>query len=246
MWATINNRKSVWRYWPRWLACVLTVLACNGLAESQEPRPANSIEDTQQTTSHPLRFFQQDRTANGTHGNGDQQAAKSDKQVSLATLPIQQPSLNSQSNNRDLADRSAKSTTRAMTTILSALAIVLGAFFLVVWLTRSTNQRRWSPLPKEAVQLLGRAPLAGRQWMQLIRVGNKLVMVSVNGNQVDTITEITDPEEVEQIVALCHRNRSSNIRQTFQQVLDQHRQRSSPDTAPLATKHDHSYFTSTG
>ena len=246
MWATINNRKSVWRYWPRWLICVLTVLACNGLAESQEPRQANPIGHTQQTTSHPLRFFQQDKTANRTHGNGDQQAAKSDKQASLATLPIQQPSLNSQSNNRDLADRSAKSTTRAMTTILSALAIVLGAFFLVVWLTRSTNQRRWSPLPKEAVQLLGRAPLAGRQWMQLIRVGNKLVMVSVNGNQVDTITEITDPEEVEQIVALCHRNRSSNIRQTFQQVLDQHRQRSSPDTVPLATKHDHSYFTSTG
>jgi flagellar biogenesis protein FliO len=246
MWVTINNQGSVWRYWPRWLACLLTVVACESLAESQEPRQANSISHTQQTGTHPLRFFQQDRTANHSHKNGEPETAKSGKQASLATLPIQQPSLNGQSNNRDLADRSAKSTTRAMTTILSALAIVLGVFFLVVWLTRSTNQRRWSPLPKEAVQLLGRAPLAGRQWMQLIRVGNKLVMVSVNGNQVDTITEITDPEEVEQIVALCHKNHSSHFRQTFQQVLDQHRQRSSPDTSLGSTEHDHSYFTSTG
>ena len=133
-----------------------------------------------------------------------------------------------------------------MTTILSALAIVLGAFFLVVWITRSTSQRRWSPLPKEAVQLLGRTPLAGRQWMQLIRVGNKLVMVSVNGHQVDTITEITDPEEVEQLVALCHKNQSNHFRQTFQQVLDQHRQRSASDTVSYPTQHDHSYFTSNG
>ncbi len=110
-----------------------------------------------------------------------------------------------------------------MTTVLSALFIVLAAFFLVVWLTRSANKRRWTALPTEAVQVLGRAPLAGRQWMQLVQVGNKLVMLSVNANQVDTITEITDSDEVERLVALCHQKQPNHLRQTFQQVLDQYR-----------------------
>jgi len=124
-----------------------------------------------------------------------------------------------------------------MTTVLSALFIVLAAFFLVVWLTRSANKRRWSPLPTEAVQVLGRAPLAGRQWMQLVQVGNKLVMLSVNANQVDTITEITDSDEVERLVALCHKKPSNHLRQTFQQVLDQYSE-SRGTKGSLSSLHD--------
>ena len=162
------------------------------------------------------------------------------------TLPIQQPSQDRTANSSDPMASSPRSATQAMTTILSALSIVLGAFFLVVWLTRSASKRRWSPLPSEAVQLLGRTPLAGRQWMQLIRVGNKLVMVSVNGNQVDTITEITDPEEVEHLVSLCHKNQSNQFRQTFQQVLNQHQQNDPNEASSRSFQHEHSYFANTG
>lgn len=234
---TIEGPVKVWRRWPAWLVSFAATVAVTSMAVSQESGLVSSAESHQQPTAHPLRFFQPDKTS---------EPATTTRQTSLATLPIQQPSRTRQSDSSDPADRSPSSAAQAMTTILSALAIVLGAFFLVVWLTRSTNRRRWSPLPSEAVQLLGRTPLAGRQWMQLIRVGNKLVMVSVNGNQVDTITEITDPEEVEQLVSLCHKNQSSQFRQTFQQVLDQHRQHDSQETSPRSLHHEHSYFTSTG
>ena len=82
--------------------------------------------------------------------------------------------------------------------------------------------------------------------MQLIRVGNKLVMVSVNGNQVDTITEITDPEEVEQLVSLCHKNQSNQFRQTFQQVLNEHQQNDPNGASSHSFQHEHSYFANTG
>ena len=246
MCVTSNNQVNPWRCWSRWLPCFLAILSAASLAEGQESGKASSVGRHQQSTSHPLRFFQRNKTTNKLPNNDNREDGTSSTQPSLATLPIQQPSLNRQSRSDDLAERSTSSTTQAMTTIFGALAIVLGIFFLVVWLTRSANQRRWSPLPNEAVQLLGRTPLAGRQWMQLIRVGNKLVMVSVNGNQVDTITEITDPEEVEQLVSLCHKNQASHFRQTFQQVLDQHRQHHSQDTASRSPQHAHPYFTSTG
>ena len=82
--------------------------------------------------------------------------------------------------------------------------------------------------------------------MQLIRIGNKLVMVSVNGNQVDTITEITDPEEVEHLVSLCHKNQSNQFRQTFQQVLNQHQQNDPNEASSRSFQHEHSYFANTG
>ena len=51
-----------------------------------------------------------------------------------------------------------------------------------------------SLLPKEAVELLGRAPLAGRQQMQLVRVGNKLLLVALSPAGAETLTEITEPD----------------------------------------------------
>ena len=243
---TNYSQVSLWPWWSRWLASFTVAMSFASMALSQESGLASSARPHQQTASHPLRFFQSNKASETVSTVDNHKAVETTRQISLETLPIQRPTLNRQSGNHESADHSPSSPTQAMTTILSALAIVLGAFFLVIWLTRSANRRRWSPLPSEAVQLLGRAPLAGRQWMQLIRVGKKLVMVSVNGNQVDTITEITDPEEVEQLVALCHKNQSNQFRQTFQQVLDQHCQNNPREAASPALKHEHSYFTNTG
>ncbi|HIA19927.1 MAG TPA: hypothetical protein EYN70_11010 [Planctomycetaceae bacterium] len=197
------------------LAVLWGTLFLGSIALAQRPSPQGVASDDQPFSSHPLRFFQMA----GKTSASPVPATETDD-ASAATLVIQGPSQGSDAGSRRRSLSAPRSSTQAITTVLSALAIVLGVFFLVVWITRSANKRRWLPLPDEAVQLLGRAPLAGRQWMQLIRVGNKLVMVSVNSNQVDTLTEITNPEEVERLVAVCHKSQPNSIRQTFQQVLN--------------------------
>ena len=58
------------------------------------------------------------------------------------------------------------------------------------------------------MELLGRAPLAGRQTMQLIRVGNRLLLVALSASGAETLTEITDPVEVEHLAGLCRRGKS--------------------------------------
>ncbi len=197
-----------------------------------------------QELSHPLRFFTPGE-GSGT-GPAATRAPEPSGTAEQQALPLRKPSGERNSNSEHLP-ASARVSTRAMTTVVSALSIVLAAFFLVVWLTRSANKRRWSPLPTEAVQVLGRAPLAGRQWMQLVQVGNKLVMLSVNANQVDTITEITDSKEVERLVALCHKDQPNHLRQTFQQVLDQYSEnRVEADPLPSFDHEEASFLTRTG
>ena len=63
-------------------------------------------------------------------------------------------------------------------------------------------------LPAEAFEVLGRSPLANRQQAQLLRCGNKLLLVCVGAAGAETLTEITDPAEVERLVETCRRGRS--------------------------------------
>ena len=196
---------------PRVLASAIAWYGIACLSSSLLAQAPNLTIDsnTDPEPLHPLGFFTAGENSD-TRSATTQDLAQSNP-AQGQTLAIRKPSRVRTSSDEQLPG-STRGSTRAMTTVLSALFIVLAAFFLVVWLTRSANKRRWSPLPTEAAQVLGRMPLAGRQWMQLVQVGNKLVMLSVNANQVDTITEITDRDEVERLVALCHKKQSNHLR----------------------------------
>ena len=64
-------------------------------------------------------------------------------------------------------------------------------------------------LPADVVSVLGRVPLAARQFAELLRVGNKLVLVSLTPTGAETLTEVTDPAEVDRLVGLCQQARSA-------------------------------------
>lgn len=110
---------------------------------------------------------------------------------------------------------------QAIGSIVGSLAVVLGLFLVVVWCSRRFAPAGSSLLPKEVVELLGRAPLTGRQSMQLVRIGNKLLLVAISTAGAETLTEITDPVEVEHLSALCRRGRIDSATSSFTQVLGQ-------------------------
>jgi len=118
-------------------------------------------------------------------------------------------------------DTPKRRTPSSMFTVISSLAIVVGLFLLMAWLTRRAAPRASQSLPPDVVQVLGRSPLATRNMMQLVRVGNKLLLVSLSSQGATTLTEITDPAEVEQLAARCERSRPSSISATFRNVLHQ-------------------------
>jgi len=120
-----------------------------------------------------------------------------------------------------LTKPAAPSVSGAVGTVVGSLGAVLGLFLVIAWFSRRFAPAGASQLPKEAVELLGQAPLAGRQQMRLLRVGNKLLLVAVSPTGIETLTEITESAEVEHLVALCRRNRPGSSQAAFEQVLGQ-------------------------
>jgi flagellar biogenesis protein FliO len=108
-----------------------------------------------------------------------------------------------------------------MVTVGGSLCVVLGVFLVVVWCTKRFAPPGSSALPKEAIESLGRAPLTARQQMQLIRVGNKLLLVALTPAGVEPLTEVTDATEVEHLLGLCRRGQKGSSTEVFRQTLAQ-------------------------
>jgi flagellar biogenesis protein FliO len=108
--------------------------------------------------------------------------------------------------------------------MVTALAIVIGAFLLFTWAIRrggkSSGTRRGF-LPSDVVDVLGRVPIAARQFAQLLRVGNKLVLVALTPEGPTTLTEVTDPAEVDRLVGLCQQMDPKSTTNAFEQVFQQ-------------------------
>jgi flagellar biogenesis protein FliO len=95
-----------------------------------------------------------------------------------------------------------------LVTIAGSLALVLGIFFLIAWALRWASPRSMRTVPSEVLETLGRVRLDGRQQAHLLRLGNKLLLVSVSAAGAETLTEITDLLEVNRLVGLCRQRRS--------------------------------------
>jgi len=123
--------------------------------------------------------------------------------------------------NQDKNAAGRGSSLSAMLTVGSSLAIVLGLFLVVAWAMRKTAPRGSLVLPKEVFDVLGRAPLGARQQVQLLRCGNKLLLVSITPGGAETLTELTDPIEVDRIAGICHQAHPKSATTAFRQVFQQ-------------------------
>jgi hypothetical protein len=63
----------------------------------------------------------------------------------------------------------------AMVTVIGSLAVVLGLFLGLAWAMRRATPCGSLLLPGEVFEVLGRAPLASRQQVHLLRCGKKLL-----------------------------------------------------------------------
>jgi flagellar biogenesis protein FliO len=111
---------------------------------------------------------------------------------------------------------------------VTALAVVVGLFLLCAGLVRRGATKSSIRLPEEVVSVLGRVPLAARQFAQLVRVGNKLVLLSVTSAGAEPLTEITDPVEIDRLLGLCRQNSARSSTAEFDQIFRELAQESAP------------------
>jgi len=111
--------------------------------------------------------------------------------------------------------------TESIYTIVTALTIVVGTFLLFAWVMRRGTRRSAAILPADVVSVLGRVPIAARQFAELLRVGNKLVLVSLTPSGAEPLTEVTDPAEVDRLIGLCQQYDPHSTTKAFEQVFQQ-------------------------
>jgi flagellar biogenesis protein FliO len=109
----------------------------------------------------------------------------------------------------------------SLITVSGSLIFVLGLFLVVAWVMRRATPGLGMLLPKEVVEVLGRTPLAGRHQLHLLRCGQKLLLVSASPAGVETLTEITEPLEVDRLSGLCRQARPDSTTAMFRQVFQQ-------------------------
>ncbi|MDP1564227.1 MAG: flagellar biosynthetic protein FliO [Pirellulaceae bacterium] len=100
-----------------------------------------------------------------------------------------------------------------------ALVVVLGLMFGFVWLFKRTAPKSLLPLPIETVQVLGNAPLHGKQHLRLIRLGQRVLLLAVSETTSRTLAEVTDPDEVQYLLQMCEGKNARHESQTFDAIL---------------------------
>lgn len=136
-----------------------------------------------------------------------------------APLPLAPPHRGKSPEPRSPASRA--SGLSSVLSVASALAVVLGLFLVGAWAMRRAAPRGARPLPSEVFEVLGRAPLAGRQQVHLLRCGKRLLLVSVAPEGAETLTEINDPDEVAHLAGLCRQAEPNSATAAFRQIFQQ-------------------------
>ncbi|XZE35157.1 FliO/MopB family protein [Pirellulaceae bacterium SH501] len=103
--------------------------------------------------------------------------------------------------------------------VVFSLGIVLSLFLGLAWLYRKSQPQGTARLPTEIVQILGRTTVAPRQSMMVVRFGSKLLLVSQQPGQTETLAEISDPAEVDRLAGICESKSSHSSTQSFSNVL---------------------------
>ena len=202
---------------------LLWLLACVASLPAQDVATSNSWSMPSPPSTTPAIGPSNAATAASadvvpTSQMGNSPDASTLRSARESRVPLTAPA--HEEGRRTAAGRRTDST-QSLVAVAGSLAAVLGVFFVLAWLMRRTTPQGLGALPDEAFEVLGRAPLANRQQVQLLRCGRKLLLVSVTPAGAETLTEITDAAEVDRLAAACRESRSLGATAVFHRVLEQ-------------------------
>jgi len=122
----------------------------------------------------------------------------------FAPVPLK---VSERSQNREImaTPSFAASSGTPLLTVASSLAIVLGLFAAVVWVSRKSTKNSIAnrELPDDALRILGKKSLGTSGSIALVRCGPTVLIVSVHSSGMQRLGEITGLDEVRRMEALC-------------------------------------------
>jgi flagellar biosynthetic protein FliO len=107
--------------------------------------------------------------------------------------------------------------------MIFALAAVLGLIFAGVFIFRRLTQNaRGGHADRSVIRILSRNMIAPKQFVYLIKVGSRLLVVGVSPNHMTTLDAIDDPDEIARMTGEMERQQPGSITSGFSQLF--HRQ----------------------
>ena len=221
----------------RIICCLSALTACAASAQNNElGYPSPTIHNSgQRPSAIPLQALPGSNASAPVHasnaawvtGSSHVASANYAEPVTNATptkeAVTKRTPLTSRKSAPALADGSGTggNTLKMLFSVGSSLLIVIGLFLGVAWCYRKTLNTSLGGIPKQVVSVLGRTAIAPRQQLILVRFGSKLVLVSLVQGETRTISEITDPLEVDQLAGACESHQPHSLTNSFRSILSQ-------------------------
>lgn len=121
-----------------------------------------------------------------------------------APLPLSRPAANSAHRLAGSSKSAASKSPTGWGTVTGSLLVVLGMIVAGGYFLSRKGIRLPGMLPADVVQILGKRYLDARSSLQLVRCGSKiLVLANSSQHGLRTLSEITDPHEVELLTEQC-------------------------------------------
>ena len=115
---------------------------------------------------------------------------------------------------------------QSATRMVAALAVVLGAFMVLLWVTKKIQGPSKSIMSKQTLEVLGQKQINKTHSLHLIRLGQRILLISASDSSVTCLSEINDPVEVAQLLNTnSQAGDSSELPQsTFKRIFAQYEQ----------------------
>ncbi len=151
-----------------------------------------------------------------------QASAETTPELTSATFPAlgPKPAADASTPEGDADNGRDVGIARPAITVTSSLAVVLGLFAAMVWITRKFNGRTLAQgnVPKEVLYGLGSTAIDARTRVTLVRCGNRILVMAQSPTGVYPLAEITDPQEVIDLSARCLGDSKKSFASTLQTI----------------------------
>ncbi|MDR1052896.1 MAG: hypothetical protein LBL39_01865 [Planctomycetaceae bacterium] len=181
-----------------------------------ETLPASSLDSAPDPLSNSLN----DNLDNSDNFNLEQNQTKQESDTILDQKISFGKDDNKKSDNK-LKKFSVTGFWGPAVSIIGSLLIVISVFLIFALLFRKISPTASQALPKEAFENLGRAFLSQKLQVNLLRLGNRLILVSTTNDSITPITEITDPDEVVAVLGMCRQLNNNGINKFHQNLSSQ-------------------------
>ena len=80
--------------------------------------------------------------------------------------------------------------------VIASLALVIGCILVLRWAARRFLRLPGAVRNSDAIKVLSRTPISPKQHVLALQVGNRVLIVADNGQQLSTLCEISDEQEL--------------------------------------------------